>query len=343
MKILGAAARLLATLALILAAAWVGGAIWFHGPAWRPLNLALIAVSGLLAAFALTGIWRNRQRRFTYVWIGGFAALLVWWSTIQPQANRDWSPEVAQIVTATYDGDIATVSHVRNFAWDGLGVPTDPAARVWETRTYDLSQVTGLDVVSLYWMGPAIGHTYFSFTFSDGRALIFSLEARKLNGEAYSPVTGFFKVNELIVLAGDERDFIGWRVYAPDEDIQMFRTNATPTEARALLKGLLDLGNDVAAHPRFYNTLSANCTTELWALADRLGADLPFDWRTVLSGYVPDYLYDLGRLDTSMPLAELRDKGRLQARSKAALQAGLTGAAYSQALRDGVPRPAVAP
>jgi len=342
MRFLALAARLLATVAILLVAIWVAGAIWYQGPAALALRLALIALSLAAVAFALTCLWRRRLA-WVAAYAAAFAGMLIWWSTIQPSANLEWSPEVAQTVTATIDGDIATVAHVRNFAFTSLDLPTSPATLTWETRRYDLTQVDGLDVISLYWMGPAIGHTYFSFTFKDGTALVFSAEIRKEKGEPYSPIAGFFKVFELAILAGDERDFIGWRVYAPNEDIQMFRTNASPAEARALLEGLLKLGNEVAAHPRFYNTLTANCTTEIWLLADHLGAGLPLDWRTVLSGYVPDYLYDLGRLDTSHTLSQLRDKGRLQGRAKAALEQGLTGAAFSKALREGVPRPMPAP
>ncbi len=343
MRFLAICARLLTSLALTLVAVWVAGAIWFQGPALPALRYALIAVSIAAFGFALIGIWRRPRRVWTLAYAAAFAAMLLWWSTITPSATRLWSPEVAETVTATIEGDIATVSHVRNFNWTSLDLPADPAARRWETRRYNLRDVQGVDVVSLYWMGPAIGHTYFSFTFRDGTALMFSAEVRKEESEPYSSIAGFFKVFELAILAGDERDFIGWRVYAPGEDIQMFRTNASPAEARALLEGMLRLGNDIAASPRFYNTITANCTTEIWMLADHLGAGLPLDWRTILSGYVPDYLYDLQRLDTSRPLSDLREKGRLQGRAKAALDQGLTGAAFSQALRNGVPNPVPRP
>jgi hypothetical protein len=55
-----------------------------------------------------------------------------------------------------------------------------------------------------------------------------------------------------------------------------------------------------------------------------------------LSGYVPDYLYDLGRLDTTKPFAELEKISRVNTRAHAADK----DAAFSQRIREGLPRPA---
>jgi hypothetical protein len=138
-------------------------------------------------------------------------------------------------------------------------------------------------------------------------------------------------------LAGDERDFYGWRVFYPKEDIQLFHTRATSEEARALLIKLLDAANDLAAHPTYYNTLTDNCTTETWMLTEAMGADHPIDSRMLLSGYLPDMLYDLKLIDTALPLSELREKGHIMGRAKSALDQGLTGVAFSNALREGIP------
>ncbi len=54
--------------------------------------------------------------------------------------------------------------------------------------------------------------------------------------------------------------------------------------------------------PRFYNTLTANCTTIVWQLARRIGQALPTDWRLLASGYLPEYLRDVGGLASMQPL-----------------------------------------
>ena len=44
----------------------------------------------------------------------------------------------------------------------------------------------------------------------------------------------------------------------------------------------------------------------------------PMSWKILLRGYVPDYLYDLGRIDTTKPFAELEKMSRVNERAHAA-------------------------
>jgi hypothetical protein len=55
-----------------------------------------------------------------------------------------------------------------------------------------------------------------------------------------------------------------------------------------------------------------------------------------LSGYVPDYLYELGRIDTAKPFADLEKLSRVNERAHAADK----DASFSQRLRQGLPKPA---
>jgi hypothetical protein len=54
-----------------------------------------------------------------------------------------------------------------------------------------------------------------------------------------------------------------------------------------------------------------------------------------LSGYAPDYAYEIGRLDTSMPFADLKRLSHINARAQAAGDA----ADFSQRIRAGLPMP----
>jgi hypothetical protein len=56
-------------------------------------------------------------------------------------------------------------------------------------------------------------------------------------------------------------------------------------------------------------------------------------WKVLLSGYIPDYLYELGRIDTAKPFAELEKLSRVNERAHAADQ----DASFSQLLRQGLP------
>lgn len=320
-------------LIFLISAVFGLGVIWYQGPPSDALRALLVVV---WVAFSIgCAIWysRGRDGRAALAYVVPLGAVALYFASIEPRNDRDWSPEMAQLMTYEREGDTLVVHNVRNFDWTG---PMEARER-WEERRYDLTKLKGVDVLSLYFMGQTIAHTYFSFVWEGGEALSISAEIRKEKGETYSEIGGFFKAYELSILAGDERDFYGWRVFYPEEDIQLFHTRATPEQARVLLLRLLDEANKLAAKPAYYNTLTDNCTTETWMLTEEMGADHPIDWRMLASGYLPDMLYDLKLIDTSRPLAELRDKGHTMPRAKTALDQGLTGAAFSNALREGVP------
>lgn len=115
--------------------------------------------------------------------------------------------------------------------------------------------------------------------------------------------------------------------------MQLFRLQAPAQRARELFQELVVEANDLAARPRFYNTITQNCTTVLYRLARNLNAILPLDWRIILSGYLADYAYKNGLLDRDLPLAELRERGRINECARAADQSG----DFSRLIRVGVP------
>ena len=73
-------------------------------------------------------------------------------------------------------------------------------------------------------------------------------------------------------------------------------------------------------------------------MARAAGDPLPADWRLIVNGYLPEYLYAQRTLDIRLPLAELRAASHISARAKA------IGVAddFSARIRDGVPAPIAA-
>jgi hypothetical protein len=58
------------------------------------------------------------------------------------------------------------------------------------------------------------------------------------------------------------------------------------------------------------------------------------DYRLILSGHIPEYVYRVGGLDNRFSLAELRARGRITERAR---KADLSGS-FSADIRDGIPR-----
>jgi Domain of unknown function (DUF4105) len=102
-----------------------------------------------------------------------------------------------------------------------------------------------------------------------------------------------------------------------------------------LLREYLDQINDLAQHPHFYNTLTSNCTTLVFSMVRVIHPGLPMDPRVVFSGYLPNYVYDLGAVDTSMTFEKLRALSRIHDNAMRADAAP----DFSAKIREGVPRP----
>ena len=54
------------------------------------------------------------------------------------------------------------------------------------------------------------------------------------------------------------------------------------------------------------------------AAGARAGRPLPLDWRILVSGYVPQYLYELGMLEDVRPFAEVMAAANIGAVARAA-------------------------
>jgi hypothetical protein len=321
----------LLAVAILLIGVWCSIAIWYGCPGGEAVR-GLLAAATLAFAVVVVACLATRRRGLAIaVYAASFALFLAWWTTIRPTNDRNWTPDVARTVTATIDGDLLVVKNVRNFTWRS---DTDFDQR-WEQRTYNLSGLTNVDLIMSYWMGEAIAHTIVSFGFDDGARLAFSIETRKEVGEGYSSVAGFFKQFELAVVAGDERDVVRVRSNVRGEDVRIYRLRMTPANARVLLREYVEEANDLAREPRFYNTLTANCTNLVFDMVRVIHPGLPLDIRVLLSGYLPNYAYDLGATDTSVSFERLRKVAKIHDN---AVQAD-SDPLFSARIREGIPVP----
>ncbi len=319
-------------LAVAGATAWGALAIYYSDLPGQParIGFATVLVLGTVGAFLFL-----RHRRRTLLGFGvAFAILLAWWISIEPSNERDWQTEVAVLPYATRDGDLVTLHNIRNFDYR---TEQDFVAR-YDDRTFDLRKLDAVDLIAVYWAGDAIAHIMVSFGFA-GEHVAFSIETRKEKGEPYSSIAGFFKRYELIYVVGDERDLIRVRTNyrRPEELVYLYRTRAGPEAARRLFLEYVDKINQLREQPEFYNTLTTNCTTDVWSLVRALSDQFPLDWRVLLSGYFPEYAYDLGSLDTNLPFQELKARSLVNDKAHAADQ----DPNFSERIREGLPRPSV--
>jgi hypothetical protein len=310
------AGRLLATLAVAAAAAWGSLVVVYLGPGGAGVPPILAAVVVGIGVISMAAVWRRHLRRPARL---GFACagilVFVVWSSTQPSNERDWQSDVAVLPYANLDGHQLTVGNIRNFDYRS---ETDFTPAYYD-RTFDMRRLDSLDLVAAYWMGPAIAHLFLTFGFGDDHLAI-SIEARKERTEAYSSLKGFFRQYELVYVVGDERDLIRVRTNYrknPPEDVYLFAVQSNPENIRRLLLDYVRDINGLRQRPRFYNTLTTNCTTMILTHA-RVNGHVDYSWKVLLSGYAPEYAYDAGRLGGALPFAELKRLAHINAAAHAA-------------------------
>lgn len=282
---------------------WAAGALWFDLPfaGLRAPAAILYLVIMLAAAIFL------RTMLAAEIVAAGFIAVLLWWLTLLPSNNRPWQPDVAQTAWAEINGDRVTLHNVRNCEYRA---ELDYTPR-WETRTVDLSRLCGMDLAINYWGSEWMAHPIVSFQFEDAPPVCFSIETRKEAGESYSAVGGIYRQFELICICADERDVIRVRSnFRQGEDVYLYRTTATPAQARQRFLEYIDTINALHAQPRWYNAVTTNCTTGI--RTQRSAAQrAPWDWRILLNGYADEMLYEHSALAGSLPFPELKRRARI--------------------------------
>jgi hypothetical protein len=290
---------------------WCALALYYSNIPWARGRTAAAIV--FLVVVLMVLVWVRPWRWAGLVLLGVGALVLVWWQFIPPSNDRDWQPDVAVLPRAHREGDQITIKNVRNIEYR---TETDYTPH-YETRTYDLSELRSVDLFLSSWGSPLIVHTIMSFGFTGDRYLAISIETRKVRGEEYSAVRGFFKQYELIYVLADERDVVRLRTNYRGEDVALYRLRVLPELARRVLLDYLKQVNELSEEPQWYNALTQNCTTAI------RGHVQPYtrgwwSWKILLNGYLDELIYERGVVDRSLPLDELRAQSRINERAQAA-------------------------
>ena len=311
-------AALLHLLGVILLG-WASLALWFTVP-WPALAVA---------AFLALGGWAWWTRRWL-VFGAAFLAVLAWFIALKPSHDRPWRSEAASLPRAFIDGERVRLTGVRDFQYRSR----DDFTVRYEEREVSLAHVTGVDFFLSYWTPGPVGHTFVSFLFDDAPPLAISIEIRPEIGERFDPLAALFKQFELIYVVGSERDVVGVRTNHRKEYVFLYRTIATPEDARRLLTIYLERINRLSDQAEFYNLLSNSCTVNIVRYVRAVSATpIRFDIRHYLNGWFDAYLYSIGALASKMPFEELRARSRINE----AAQAAGDGPDFSRRIRASLP------
>lgn len=325
------------SLSVIVSSLWLCMALWIQEPFGWLISRIFI---GIWLAFALSilGIYATQhffsRKKDVLIYLLGFLCSLFWYFSLEAKQDREWAPEVSKILRYEKHGDIITLHNIRNFDWHPDGSFTEH----WETRQYDLNQITGVNIITSYWMGPKIAHTLVSFDFAHNAPLTFSIEIRKEKNEEFSAIGGFFRKYELSLVASDEKDIVYARSNIRGEQVYFFPVKMPKTEKIALFEEYLHQADELARQPKWYNTLTSNCTTLVFDMVQAVSPQkLPMDYRLFASGYLPNYLYDLNAISHQWNLHTWYQRAHVN--PKVSGMKNISSAEYSRLIRRGLPQP----
>ncbi|MBS1369798.1 MAG: DUF4105 domain-containing protein [Lentisphaeria bacterium] len=279
------------TFAIVLAVGvWSVGAVRFafHWP-----GAAVAAFAGVLLAFWIVAL---RRRPLLFIPAAIELVVIVTFAAMTPErmfAGTVWQAPWGRAPLVEYAGSRVTVRNVRDFHYRSV----DDYDVRYTDFNFDPSTVRTIDVAISHWDGmQAIAHTMLSFGFEDGRYLAVSMETRLPEGVEQGFLPGFYHQYEILMVLATEEDLFKLRTDFRHEELYLYRTNATPEQARELLDYVMLRADGLSKHPEFYNSITSNCTTSLAPLLRVIDPTFEGDLRLLLNGYSDELLFELGYL-----------------------------------------------
>jgi len=140
-RFLRAAARVLITLVVGVAATWGAFALWYQLPNEHALRVVGAVLWVVFGFSVLVALWSRRMAQGLGAFAAAFATLLVWWHFLPASNDHIWADDVAQLTSGVVADQQVTLRNVRNFDWRS---DSDYTQR-WETRHYDLDKLRSAD------------------------------------------------------------------------------------------------------------------------------------------------------------------------------------------------------
>lgn len=236
------------------------------------------------------------------------ASFIIYLGTKVPSNDRVWADSFENIATLTKTGEFSyNVDNVRAFEFDAAG---DLEAS-WLSKTLRSDQI----VEAWFFVEPfasddRFGHTFVSFVFEDEtgerEAIAVSVEARKEKGEGYSPLRGVLRDYELSYVWSTEKDMTTRIAISLGNPLYAYPINKNLDQAKIIFDHFVKRTNALAERPRFYNTITSNCTNELFkSVNDAIPGSIPRNPTWLMTGRSPNYLHKAGHLGD--PDAEFED------------------------------------
>jgi hypothetical protein len=217
-----------------------------------------------------------------------------------PSLDREWDEDVRVLsgVEALPDGATRLTS-VRDWRYTRESV----VSKRYFAERYDPADVTSLWLYEQeLGFGGRVAHTFLVFEFPESygpaRWLGLSVETRREVGETYSLIGGVMRSFEVTHIWATEEDLVTRRVELLDYPLTRYRVSVPDEYLGRIFQQFADETALLATTPRWYNTLTTNCTSSLVSYVNEVRADaIPWNLSLVFTGRADSYLVELGYLD----------------------------------------------
>lgn len=202
------------------------------------------------------------------------------------RTDRDWYPYLARTPHVELSAERFDVAPVSDWSY----TPQGPVSETYTEAGYDIDQLRNVWFMLEPQPGSQLAaHTLLLFEFEGDRLLGLTIEARRERNEEYSALRGIFNVFELAYVWASARDLLVRRAVMLDHEVFVYPVAINDEQKRMLLTRLLERTDSLETHPRYYNTITSNCTNELAKAAG-------FRWAPayILTGRSDEYLFRRG-------------------------------------------------
>lgn len=230
---------------------------------------------------------------------------------LQPSNSRNWEVGYETLPSVTINENQVTIAKLRDYHYE----PGKITSRGYLSKTFEVSELERVwFLFEPFQIQPftdfkGVAHTYLVFDFKNSDPVALSVEARREKGEQYSAWLGLLNKFELFYVWGTETDQTVRRVIVENNKLYMYPLQISKESAQGLFLELANATQRLESHPRFYNTLTNNCTNELAYNANKVRSGLfSLNLALFLPGYSVDELYKLGLIPTNLSKIGLNER-----------------------------------
>lgn len=238
--------------------------------------------------------------------------LIYFFFILKPSNQRNWVEGMDVLAQVNINNNQVTIKNIKDYRFARGQIPS-PNYQDRIVNVKDIERVWFVFepfIVKPFTNFKGVAHTYFVFDFKNAEPIAVSVEARREKGEKYDAFKGLLNQFELIYIWGTEGDLTVRRVVMENNPLYMFPLKISQNGVEKLFLQLAETTHQLESQPRFYNTITSNCTNELAKAANSIKKDaIPrFNRALVFTGYSVEELYKLGFLPTDTSLEELKQK-----------------------------------